>query len=140
MKASQIGNTYLLELASAAMPHRPDMWETLKPDLLDPALARGARSFIMGCMVQLGYTPCLMAYEAARIARKAMRQPEPLAWALAKARANPLALSDAEAALRACGLGVDEARKVAATDKGREAARAIRRGWYKKADSLLASA
>ena len=137
MKSSQIANAYLLELAAIALPQYPEIRSTLLPDVISAGKARGARDAIMGCLKYLGYEVCLMSKEAAQVARKAMRQPDPLAFALAAARANPLALTDEEAALRSWGLGVEEAKSLATTPEGIAAANAIGRGWYRKAERVL---
>lgn len=134
MKKSQIANVYLLELAAA---FRPELREVL-PDLLDPALARGARDLIMGVLHYRGWNAALMGLEATRVAQLAMRQPDPLKMVKAMALANPLALSDDEAALRSWGFETAEARALASTAKGKRAARAVSEGRYEEADQLLA--
>ena len=134
MKLSNLGNIYLLELASAT---RPELREVL-PDLLAPATARYARGFVMAILKGLGYEPAFMSREAAKVARKAIKQADPLAYVKAQAALEPLVLTDEEAALRACGLGVEEARALSVTPKGMEAARAVNEGRYAVADRLLA--
>ncbi len=127
MKASQIANAYLLELVADAMPQHPDL-RTLMPDLLNRGQAQGARALLMGCLKPLGYEPALMGREAAKVARRAMRAPDPLSAVREEAASNPLALTDGEAALRSEGWGVAAARAYAATPEGARVAHGIAHG------------
>ncbi len=99
LKSSQLANLYTLRLVSDAMPG--EGLETLKIDLLDPGLARGALELLKGCLRSLDYEPRAIRQESAKVARKALKQPDPMAYVLERAASNPLALSVEEAALRA---------------------------------------
>lgn len=96
MKASQIGNIYLLELVATAMPGQ--RLEELAPDLLDRNQARGARAFVMGCLTYMGWEAGVLAWEATKAARAAMKKPDPLAAIMEAAAAHPLLTAEQVAA------------------------------------------
>lgn len=135
----KLDDAYLLELVAEAKPQHENLRDIL-PDLLSdiPSTARYARGFVDALLGSLGYEPEAMRLETSKVARQALRCADPMAEVMALAAANPLALTDAEAALRGCGLGVEDARVLSITEKGKKAARAFGHGRYAEADRLLA--